>query len=619
MISHLTHVDLLPADRTAPARRGRRERLVGCVGLAWLGAALVACTSGVEATPDAAGADAEATAPAVVDEPTDPPCLAQAFGEPGFAGDGACLPLGVSSLTDLTTLGLTQGVIGSLVVDPGYRVTVWSDDAAPLFQTAATDAAVALSGQITRLEVTPCLAGLFEGADGHGAGACVDAGLHDAASLADLGLRAGQPGSVVVAPGYRATVTYAAGAPSTTVVARGTLALPTDGDAVVAIDVALDDEPAAAPIAAALAKDLTSFAHIYVLGDSLSDQQNQRSSAVPRCPNQHLGYWNGRFTNGYNWVDYLTQDNPSAGAKIINKAVGGSKVLVNAIARPSLMTQATTLIAALPSSTRRAQLANSLVVIWGGANDVKETALSRSPGDAVTFGNSIVTQLKAVVTTLKNAGVQHVVFIGVPYIERVPVASGWTTAQRSWTHNTVYTVNTNLGDYARTNGYPFATVPAMINDWLDHNLTSVNMTDTTNACATMGACDFTVSGTYVEKLCTKKMFFDPLHPTSGAHCGVAKRIELTLATKYNTVYGYSASIESCARREQAAAFSGAPARRIRFDIQRATLTQSLANAACPTLCTGASAHWNGNWTNLALANPVSQGGTHAVGVCGCDR
>jgi lysophospholipase L1-like esterase len=611
-----------PVLRSTPLRspgpaphltRGPRRRRTAVV-LASLGTLLAACAGDPEATPDGAAPTDEAA-------PDEAPCFAQIHGEAGFAGESACLPLGAISGPELAQLGLAGAELRSLTLEPGHRLTVWTDGAAAPFQTATSVAEVALAGRVTRVELGRCVAGLFTGADGQGAGACLEPGRHDAASLAAL--RLAQVRSVVIAPGYRAAIARdVAGRPEVTE-ARGTLDLPLEaGAALTSIDLAIDDAPPAPTAVPAAAKpDITSFDRVYILGDSLSDQQNQRSSSVPRCPNQHLGYWNGRFTNGYNWVDFMSQDNPGLAAIIANKAVGGSKVEFDAIARPSVQTQASRLIAALPAATRRARLADSLVIIWAGANDVRDTSAKSSPGDATKFADKIAAKLQTTVTTLTNAGVKNVMIIGVPEIDRVPVArkEGWSAARKTWVSTAVKRINFKIVVMVLSGGHLWSNVPAMINDWLDHRRVSVNMMDTTTECIGSGACDFTAAGNYVEKTCTKKMFFDPLHPTSGAHCGVAKHLEQTLAIRFG-IRGSTDSIESCARRRLAAAFGGVPARLIRFDVQRAPITSGpVAAASCPSLCSGAGATWNGNWTNYFLPRPVSEGGRYQVGVCGCDK
>lgn len=230
-------------------------------------------------------------------------------------------------------------------------------------------------------------------------------------------------------------------------------------------------------------------------------------------------------------------------------------------------------------------------------------------------GTKVYQGLTAAIDKLAANGASHVLLIGVPYLNWVPDFAPLSQAQRDWVYTAASTVNTQLSTYASSKGYLYATVPAMINDYYFNNKYSVNMTDTTNACATQGACNPTLRTGYVEKLCKKKMFFDTVHPTTGAHCGVAKRIEQTLAVKYDLA-GYDQDLESCARRRQAGAFGGVPARPILFDVETALLYPSSVGTVCASECRGVGATWNGQWDNpTILKDHVST----RVGVCGCTK
>ncbi len=356
---------------------------------------------------------------------------------------------------------------------------------------------------------------------------------------------------------------------------------------------------------------ITSFTKVFILGDSLSDQHNQYESPVPACPNRGIGYWNGRFANGYNWVDYVTQDNAALSSKIRNYATGGSKVLVPAISRPQLRSQAQKLVKENPAST----VSNSLVVVWAGANDLKETAelsdRDRPPADR--FGYDVADELETnVIEYLAGQGVDHFVIIGVPRIDRVPVARNWSFLQRNWMASAANRVNTKLKAYAAAHDYVFVDVAARIGEVLDHRVSSINMTDTTEPCHTHAPCLSGFGVRYHEKVCAKKMFFDAMHPTTLAQCGIAKWIERAISSQY-TISGGEQSLESCAKREAAGPYGGTAARPIRYDVQTAVNPTAVT---CQARCV--PGRWTGAKGNVSLPNPVSQGGSTAVGWCACD-
>ena len=47
------------------------------------------------------------------------------------------------------------------------------------------------------------------------------------------------------------------------------------------------------------------YTGLYVFGDSLVDAGNIAALTGGATPNRNLGYFENRFTNGYNYVDYI--------------------------------------------------------------------------------------------------------------------------------------------------------------------------------------------------------------------------------------------------------------------------------------------------------------------------
>src|SRR6266566_5138546 len=114
-------------------------------------------------------------------------------------------------------------------------------------------------------------------------------------------------------------------------------------------------------MACADALDLNAFQKLIVFGDSLSDNGNSFvATGVPQAP-----YFEGRWTNGPNWVDYfpfVTHHFQPVTAFLrdggTNFAVGGS---------PS--TNLAAEIGAFLLSTHGVASGNDVYVIWIGAND----------------------------------------------------------------------------------------------------------------------------------------------------------------------------------------------------------------------------------------------------------
>ena len=100
------------------------------------------------------------------------------------------------------------------------------------------------------------------------------------------------------------------------------------------------------------------FSHIVVFGDSLSDTGNLYAldpSSVPASK-----YYQGRFSNGPVWVEYLAEAD-LLDATLVNNAYGGAST--DGSSPPGLQVQVSTYTATADV------LPDALYVIWIGAND----------------------------------------------------------------------------------------------------------------------------------------------------------------------------------------------------------------------------------------------------------
>ena len=154
------------------------------------------------------------------------------------------------------------------------------------------------------------------------------------------------------------------------------------------------------------------FQNLVVFGDSLSDNGNTFSAVgSPKPP-----YFNGRWTNGPNWVDYFSQlaGIPDVSAFLRNRgtnfAVGGSTSVY-------LAGQIATYLA---TNGGRANSAN-LYVIWIGANDFEAGFTPQQTSTAIETG----------VVALREAGAEHLLLLTVPDISFTPdlIAGGGAEVQ----------------------------------------------------------------------------------------------------------------------------------------------------------------------------------------------
>ena len=166
-------------------------------------------------------------------------------------------------------------------------------------------------------------------------------------------------------------------------------------------------------------------AHFVVFGDSLSDNGNTLAAAgVPQPP-----YYDGRWTDGPNWVDFFTRlaQLPPATAFLqnggTNFAVGGSTSLL-------LGVQITVYLAANGGHANQ----DDLYAVWIGANDFSSGVDASTTVDAIQSGLAL----------LRSAGAERIILLDVPDISLTPqvIAAGGATVQAA--KQFVTRVNTNL-------------------------------------------------------------------------------------------------------------------------------------------------------------------------------
>ncbi len=174
-------------------------------------------------------------------------------------------------------------------------------------------------------------------------------------------------------------------------------------------------------IAAALAlpslASAASFSTYYVFGDSLVDAGNVRIATGGTTPNPALGYFQGRFTNGYDYTDLLsiaTFGTPTvaslAGGN--NFAWGGARVVANTSDMiPDLGLQ----LRAYAARSMGVGDPNALYVLNFGGNDVFALGRGDTGGlSAEQYATQVVTQYADSVRYLNTLGAMNILITGMP-------------------------------------------------------------------------------------------------------------------------------------------------------------------------------------------------------------
>ena len=146
------------------------------------------------------------------------------------------------------------------------------------------------------------------------------------------------------------------------------------------------------------------FSNIVAFGDSLSDNGNIFAISPESCPEET--YYQGHFSNGIVWVDYLAQSD-YLDATLLNNAYGGAET--TGVTPLGLIEQvaAYTAAASLPE--------NALFTIWIGGNDfLGGSAEYEQSADNVT------TALNA----LADFGAEHILVLNLPDLGATPRKNG---------------------------------------------------------------------------------------------------------------------------------------------------------------------------------------------------
>ncbi len=247
---------------------------------------------------------------------------------------------------------------------------------------------------------------------------------------------------------------------------------------------------------------------IYVFGDSLSDNGNLFSESGDLAP-PSPPYFDGRFSNGPVWVDYLDDMLPRA--ELNDFAFGGSFSDTGNVNGPfpGVLEQVAAFV-----DTGPALMPRDLCIVWSGANNYIFEPLTSDPP-------TIVADVSTAIDELAEAGCQSFLIPNLPNIGETPFGIG--TGLQALLTAKIEDHNDKLADevdllredlgieiilldvntiFARALagqlGFVNSTVPCI-----------VGITPT-------GACPVDDTG-QIEMVAPRALFMDVVHPTTAAH------------------------------------------------------------------------------------------------------
>ena len=197
------------------------------------------------------------------------------------------------------------------------------------------------------------------------------------------------------------------------------------------------------------------FEQIVIFGDSLSDTGNFYGATGGNFPSEPF-FGDGRFSNGWVWVDYFAQDfglNPTTfyGNSLtdptdgINFAFGSAKSGESGIAGsfvPGFTTQINDYIEFLDGARANEE---ALYIIWSGSNDYLD------PTNPVSNPEESIANLSNGINQLIDLGAQNFLIANLPNLGDTPVGNNFRDTLNSLTqeHNSLLTTEvTNLSNQA---------------------------------------------------------------------------------------------------------------------------------------------------------------------------
>jgi thermolabile hemolysin len=233
----------------------------------------------------------------------------------------------------------------------------------------------------------------------------------------------------------------------------------------------------------------TPFSQVIAFGDSLTDNGTGFYAAPPN--------FQGRYSDGIVWVEYLAQDLGMAGS-LDDYAVSGAATV-------DLQGQ----IGRYLSSNQGDP--DALYILWAGHNDLFRWIFSPSASPETVINNGVQNTLQAV-QTLRNAGARQIVVVSLADVGTTPVMR-WAPISREAV--SALCVSYNQALEAALRGLETAGVPTIRIDgfgWFRNIVASPEEFGFTNA-----TDEFLWHGFSANADPAEYFFWDSVHPTTRAH------------------------------------------------------------------------------------------------------
>ncbi|WGV26222.1 SGNH/GDSL hydrolase family protein [Halotia branconii] len=257
------------------------------------------------------------------------------------------------------------------------------------------------------------------------------------------------------------------------------------------------------------------YDEIYVFGDSFSDTGNVfnfTSGAIPPSP-----YFNGRFSNGPVWVEYLASKlkltfNPNTNFAFSGATTGFDNIGLSIL--PGLQQQISSFTTAIHSANP-----NALYVVWAGTNDYLDYFLGNIPNPTKSVAN-----LSAAVNSLAAVGAEDIMVVNLPDLGKFPVTGGDSRSDNELS-SLISAHNSNLAasvDFLSQQLSPdINIIPVDVNYLFNQAIANPNkfgFTNVTDSCiGDSPIVPIEIFPQPVVCIPDKFLFWDEVHPTTAMH------------------------------------------------------------------------------------------------------
>ena len=274
------------------------------------------------------------------------------------------------------------------------------------------------------------------------------------------------------------------------------------------------------------------FSQMFAFGDSLVDDGNifaLTQGAVPPSP----PYFNGRFSNGPVWVEYLAPTLGLSSNSVNNFALGGSTTgtvnsgnIPGVPPLPGLQQQIDGFTAANSTADP-----NALYVVYAGANDYL--------GLGITDVTSVVNNLTTAITKLAAVGARNFMVPNLPNLGALPgpASQGPLVQQGLGLISNAHSINLAVSLAALEQNPNINIIPVDVFNLFNSaiaNPAAFGFTNVTNNIVPGAGVNPTVAGFTIPPGINPNqyLFWDLVHPTTSAHFFVS-----TTALKATTAIG----------------------------------------------------------------------------------